>query len=273
MTSILFWNINKQPLLEEIVTICHSNEIDILVLAECELSDVKILEAINVNRETTYIAPYNNFSPGLSLFYRYSPECISLVSDEGRTTIRKIAPPIGNDFILVALHLPSKLYMKDDDQVFKCVEVVKLIEEAESRVGHDRTLVIGDFNMNPFETGVVGAKGFHAVMDRNIASKGSRKVQGQECKYFYNPLWRLMGDDLNVSLGTYYYKNSSYVSYFWNTFDQVLLRPSLLDYFKSEDVSIVSQIGNKSLLKNNKINNSFSDHLPIMIKLDIERIN
>ena len=122
--------------------------------------------------------------------------------------------------------------------------------------------------MNPFETGMVSADGFHAVMDRNIAIKDSRKVQSKECKYFYNPMWQLMGNDNHSTLGTYYYRGG-YISYFWNTFDQVLLRPSLLKYFKSEDVSIISQIGDKNLLKNNKINKSFSDHLPIMIKFDI----
>ncbi len=99
---------------------------------------------------------------------------------------------------------------------------------------------MGDFNINPFENGVVSARGFHAVMDRNIASKGSREVQGKDCKYFYNPMWRLLGDDTNGSLGTYFYYKSGYISFFWNAFDQVLLRPSLLDYFKSEDVSIIT---------------------------------
>lgn len=272
MTTILFWNINKKPLLKEIVFLCHANEVDILVLAECELSDVSILQAINPNLERKYLAPFNP-SSYLSFFYRYTPQYISLVRDEGRTAIRRISPPIGNDFILVALHLPSKLRMQDKEQVFECVRVTELIKEAENRIGHDRTLVIGDFNMNPFETGVVGADGFHAMIDRNIAKKGSRKVQGKDCKYFYNPMWKLMGDNTHGSLGTYYYQSSGHINYFWNTFDQVLLRPSLLDYFKSEDLSIISQVGDKSLLKNNKIDKSFSDHLPIMIKLDIERIN
>ena len=271
MTTILFWNINKKPLLKEIVFLCHSNEVDILVLAECELSDVTILEAINPSIERKYLAPFNP-SSYISFFYRYSPEYITLVRDDGRTAIRRISPPIGNDFILVALHLPSKLRMQDKEQVFECLRVARTIEEAENRVGHDRTIVIGDFNMNPFETGLVSADGFHAVMDRNVVSQVSRKVQGKECKYFYNPMWKLMGDDLNASLGTYYYRGG-HISYFWNTFDQVLLRPSLLDYFKSQDISIISKIGNQNLIKNNKIDKSFSDHLPIMIKLDIERID
>ncbi|MGL5795689.1 MAG: hypothetical protein ACRC06_15075, partial [Waterburya sp.] len=179
MTTILFWNINKKPLLSEIIFLCHKNEVDILVLAECELSDVEILQAINPNLERKYLAPFNP-SSYLSFFYRYPPECISLVRDDGRTAIRRISPPIGDDFILVALHLPSKLRMQDKEQIFECIRVIQSIEEAESRLGHDRTIVIGDFNMNPFETGMVSADGFHAVMDCNIASQDSRKVQGKD---------------------------------------------------------------------------------------------
>lgn len=89
MTSILFWNINKKPLLEEIVYLCHDHEIDILVLAECELSDVSILQAININSNKEYIAPYNLVS-NLSLFYRYSTQSIIPVKDDRRTAIRSI---------------------------------------------------------------------------------------------------------------------------------------------------------------------------------------
>ena len=162
--------------------------------------------------------------------------------------------------------------MQNEEQVFECLRVVQLVEEAETRVGHDRTVIIGDFNMNPFETGMVSADGFHAVMDRNIASKVSRTVGGKECKYFYNPMWQLMGDDQNDCLGTYYYRGS-HISYFWNTFDQVLLRPSLINYFQHKNLSIISKLRNETLIRNNKIDKKVSAHLPILIKLDLLQAN
>ena len=258
-------------MLRETEDLCREHDVDILILAECELSDVKILQTINSNLERKFTAPYNQFSR-LSLFYRYAPESIRLVRDTDRVTIRRIFPPLSEDFLLVALHLPSKLRMQDKEQVFECLRVMQLVKEAEARVKHDRTLVIGDFNMNPFAVGMVSADGFHAVMDRNVASKVSRKVLGQDCKYFYNPMWQLMGSAQNDCMGTNYYRGG-HISYFWNTFDQVLLRPSLIQHFKIIELSIISQIRNRSLIKNNKIDKSFSDHLPVATKLNFLHIN
>jgi len=226
---------------------------------------------LNSGRENVYIAPYNP-SSRLSFFFRYPAESIGLVADEGDIAIRRISPPIGLDIILVALHLPSKLYMTEDDQKFQAVRVSQLIQEAESNVGHARTLVIGDLNMNPFEVGIVGADGLHAVMAKTIAQKRSRKVQGKERPFFYNPMWGRMGDSSVGAPGTYYYAGSSYVSYFWNTFDQVLLRPDLLDFFSQDDLRVISKIGDKDLMTKNGISSSYSDHLPVIVTLHTERM-
>ena len=271
MATILFWNINKKRLFEEIISLCNENAVDILILAEAkpDISDAEVLIALNSGRENVYIAPLN-LSPRLSFFFRYPPESIELVADEGGIAIRRISPPIGLDILLVALHLPSKLYITEDDQKFQAVRVSQLIQEAEGKVGHARTLVIGDLNMNPFEVGIVGADGLHAVMAQTIARKCSRKVQGKEKPFFYNPMWGRMGDSSVGAPGTYYYAGSSYVSYFWNTFDQVLLRPALLDFFSQDDLRVIFQIGDNNLMTESGISSSYSDHLPLLVTLQIE---
>jgi hypothetical protein len=162
--------------------------------------------------------------------------------------------------------------MTEDDQKFLAVRVSQLIQEAESKVGHTRTLVIGDLNMNPFEVGVVGADGLHAVMTQSIARKRSRTVQGRDRPFFYNPMWGRMGDSSVGAPGTYYYRSSQQVSYFWNTFDQVLLRPELLDLFLQDDLRVISQIGDNNLMTENGISSSYSDHLPVIVTLHTERM-
>jgi len=71
----------------------------------------------------------------------------------------------------VAVHLSSKLYQKQDDHILYSTRLARQIGEAEQSLGHSRTLIIGDLNMNPFESGVVGAEALHGVADRRIAKK------------------------------------------------------------------------------------------------------
>jgi hypothetical protein len=273
MTTLLFWNINKKPLLKEIVSLCRTYDVDILILAELASSEFELLSAININNERVYLALFNNLSNRIKFFFRYPSNTIEPVSDEGGyISIRRVSPPIGNDILVAGVHLSSKLHMKEYDQTLQAVRIAKIIREAEVKVGHERTIVIGDLNMNPFEVGVVGADCFHAVMDQKIARKRSRTVQGEKKLFFYNPMWGKMGDTSPEPPGTYFYSDSSYVNYFWNTFDQVLLRPDLLNFFNPQNLKIISEIDAKSLLtRNNQISTVYSDHLPVIVKLDIER--
>jgi hypothetical protein len=270
MATFLFWNIGKNKITKDIVTLCHEHEVDILILAESTIKEIELLEALNTGQRAKFIAPYNP-SSYLSLFFKYPISSIQNVTDEARISIRQIFPPIGLKILLVALHLPSKLYGSEEDQTYRTTRVIQQIREAEAKIGHTNTLVIGDFNMNPFDKGLVSADGFHAVMDRQTAKQQSRIVEGQQRLFFYNPMWGRMGDTAVGPPGTYYYQGN-YVSYFWNSFDQILLRPNLLDYFSDKQLLVITQIGEKSLLDSHgRIDKSISDHLPIMMTLQIEK--
>ncbi|MCP4213910.1 MAG: hypothetical protein GY765_04595 [bacterium] len=126
--------------------------------------------------------------------------------------------------------------------------------------------------MNPFEPGFVSTEGFHSVMDKRIARKVSRKVQGEERSFFYNPMWGRLGDESAGPPGTYYYSDSQYVCYFWNTFDQVLLRPGLVDLFSNDCLKVITEINGTSLIRENGTPNKSitSDHLPLLFRLNIE---
>jgi hypothetical protein len=67
------------------------------------------------------------------------------------------------------------------------VELANSIRSVEQKIGHTRTILVGDLNMNPFEEGVVSAAGLHAVMTRRIAEKQSRIVQEKEYPFFAIP--------------------------------------------------------------------------------------
>ncbi len=271
MASFSFWNINGKSLEEEIASVCREHDVDLMILAECEFEIVGFLQCINVGLERKYgvtRSPWRN----LTYVHRYPSECLELVSDMGGISIRALSPPGGIGINIVALHLGSKMFASDFEQAMMATRLRDAIEDAESRARHKRTIVVGDLNMNPFEEGVVSSESLHSVMDRRIAKMRSRKVAGEERMFFYNPMWGLMGCSGKRSPGTYFYRDSSSTCYFWNTFDQVLVRPDLLSRFEDSRVRIVNKIGEMSLLRANGRPNGeqFSDHLPIVFEVNLE---
>jgi len=146
------------------------------------------------------------------------------------------------------------------------------IDRAEKKAGHKNTIIIGDLNMNPFEEAIVAADGFHAVMDKSVAMKRARMVQGLEYDFFYNPMWSRLGDNSQGPSGTYYYNAAgALINYFWNTFDQVLIRPELIEFFDHSSLKVLTEIDGQSLIKKQSIDSDFSDHLPLIVTIDVEK--
>jgi hypothetical protein len=94
---------------------------------------------------------------------------------------------------------------------------------------------------------------------------------GDSILMFYNPMWSLFGDWSPGPAGTYYYSNSEHRVFFWNIFDQVLIRPDLLDRFSNEELKVLDSDGNVSFLSPRGVPNVKlgSDHLPILFKLEL----
>jgi hypothetical protein len=162
------------------------------------------------------------------------------------------------------------MHWSGQSQSFACVELAQQIDTEEQRVGHRRTVVVGDFNMNPFENGMVAAGALHAVSSRRVASRVTRTVQKREYQFFYNPMWGHFGDIASETAGSYYYSRAEHVNYFWNVFDQVLIRPSLAEAFNPSSLAIVRTAGARSLIGIDGKPDSvqFSDHLPIRFDVD-----
>ncbi|WP_332862688.1 endonuclease/exonuclease/phosphatase family protein [Janthinobacterium svalbardensis] len=258
MPKILFWNINKKNLINEIVDVLKTHDFDVLILAESEIDDDVLLDFLNFGRERVFFKDIN-ISKRIKFYSTYDKNNFQIILDDGYFSIRKLSTYIGPDILLVAVHLPSKLHAEPVDQLMESHYLSSEIKKCEEERGLSNTLVIGDFNMSPFEDGMVSASGLHAILDQEIVRKLSRIVKNREYPFFYNPMWGRLGDLTVGPPGTHKYSKSVEVNYFWHTFDQVLLRPGLLDYFSPENMSVVEAGG--------------SDHYPIFINLETEVIN
>ena len=273
MTSFLFWNLNRKELVEEAAALIHERSVDVAIFAEMAFSIEALRERLNTHSyEATYFVPYNP-STRLNFICRLPTNGLSLIADSEHVSIRHVRPAFGPDVILVAVHTSSKLFTKTEDYPFICRRIAADIEQAELTVGHDRTIVMGDLNQNPFEAGVVAADGLHAIMDKNIALRRTRIVQGVRRKFFYNPMWGRLGDGSIGKPGTYFFRESSMVAYFWHTFDQILIRPDLLGYFDENKLHVIDQIGDTSLCNKAGPLDEYSDHLPIFVELNNEEVN
>ncbi len=257
-----------------IVSIVEEHETDVLVLAECRIEPVLLLRSLNRIRLSEF-----HFAPGakdkLRLFTRFPASLIRNVAEGERYSIRELQLPGCVSVLLAMLHLPSRLFVDERSQDLECTMTALRVREAEAKVAHERTLVVGDFNLDPFNAGIVGASGFNAVMDRDTANRGSRTIRNERYPFFYNPMWNHFGDERPDPPGTHYYDRSDHVAYYWHMFDQVLVRSDLLRRLPVPGVRILTSAGSVQLLgaSGRPQGMSISDHLPIVFSLNLEGAN
>lgn len=278
--KIGFWNIagklsaRKKPqktIKKIVVDWFLESDLDIAVLLECGISvreleaDLKCLvhyEHCPSTVSGSYFSVFKKREIGLS-----NP----IGSEESRIQTRRITLPFEKDISLVMIHYQSKREWNEVDQDAHLPVLKYYIDQLEQNVGHDRTIILGDFNMNPFQAGMVMSTGLHATMDKITAKEGSRIVAQKKFKYFYNPMWSFFGQEGKGEVnGTYYYRSAKPITYFWNIFDQVILRPSLIDVFNEKNLQIITAIKEQKLITSKgRIDETISDHLPVVFELNI----
>ena len=203
MITFLLWNLNKKPLTERIARLAERHDIDILILLECEIPTPQFLETVNARTSSIYEPTRSPLCDTITIYARFFSEFVVPFQEGPRYTIRKLVLPARPDLLLATIHLPSRLYF--DSQNEECSNFADVIKEQEQISGHSRTIVVGDFNLNPFESGIIGANRLHGVMTRETAARGHRTVQGVKYPFFYNPMWGHFGDGKEGPPGTYYH--------------------------------------------------------------------
>jgi hypothetical protein len=272
MISFLLWNVHKNNIPQHIKNIALANDVDVLILLESNVQQSVLLGLLNDKNDNKYFYNPNAVCTKAEVYTRFPGSLTEIIKEDNRTTIRHVSIPGASSFLLAISHFHDKRSWTADDQSSVCNELQDLITSAEKVVKHSRTVLIGDLNMNPFEAGVVGSLGLHGVSSRKIALTGNRVVNNKARPFFYNPTWNLFGDSKGYPPGTYYFSKSRPIEYFWNIFDQVLIRPDLINFFNVADLRIITTNGQGvQLIKRNGIPNQrlFSDHLPLFFTLSI----
>lgn len=263
--KVLFWNTQKNADINS--TICElvaENNASIVVLAE-------------------YVANVNDLLSSLLLQYgikmqRYGSCCeritiIGAVSnvevrfDSDHTTIQII----NEKDILCCTHLNSKIYSDHEAQREILIEqLMREICAIEKDLGSENTMIVGDFNVNPYDSSCIDARYFHSLPIYEETKRRTRKVAGNEYAMFYNPMWRFLGDSAQP-YGTYYHNNSGSINTYWNLYDQVIIRPALRERFIDDSLKIITETQSKYLLDSNgHPDKTISDHFPIIFEIQEE---
>jgi len=267
--NFLYWNANNNNISLYIAEVCMENEIDVLILAEHKSVDIDYL--IRKLRENNLYFKVENIAPNSRILLLHKTEgMVKTIKESRYYSVFKLNSD-KEEILIFAVHLPSKYAQEASDLNMYTSQIVREFQQLEEEREISKSLVVGDFNMNPFDEGMVSALGFNAIMCPDIAKKKSRKVLNEERKFYYNPMWHIMGNNNNICKGTYYYSTST-KSYYWYTYDQVIIRPDLIEKFNIDELQIINEIKGKSIITKSNIPNKkdISDHLPIKFKLQME---
>jgi hypothetical protein len=176
MLTVLFWNIGRRSLADRVARIARGRDADIVLLAECA-SPAWVTRRLNEQIGGARYFPAATTSR-LTIYTRFAPTTFSAISETNYYSIRELQSVTGvrDSLIVVGAHLPSKLEVSDQSQFPDAADLSRAITSAEDRLGHTRTVLLGDLNMNPFEFGASAGAGLHGVMTRDIARTGGRTV-------------------------------------------------------------------------------------------------
>lgn len=265
--KFLFWNIKDNNIGQVLSQIVEDHEVDVVILAECK-GKMGILSDLNAGVDNLFKL-VDTGKARVTVYTRFSREFTQLEYHSNYFAIQRICLPRRKEILLTTIHFISKLHSDEDDQLSRVSRIAARIRQVEKGLGHSRTVLIGDLNMNPFEKGMISANGLHAVMTRDIAKQRERTVYEEPYPYFYNPMWGRFGDTTEGPPGTFYRRGSSFTEYFWNMYDQVLIRPDLLDSFDNASLKVLTEYRGKPLVRPSGTPDAsrLSDHLPVLFAL------
>ncbi|MCD8013051.1 MAG: endonuclease/exonuclease/phosphatase family protein [Lachnospiraceae bacterium] len=284
MINIFFWNtglnyLNKnrdnelfqkkyQLINDILVDAVGQYKIDILILAEYPLDLEPVCDKISLTGKD-FKAAHVPADTRVKLLTdrKFTSE---LIGDSRYFFISRIDSPVmSSDFLLAGVHLSSQLHVSKTGIETEARQVMFDIREAERRGNTDRCMIIGDFNLSPFDNALTNCDSFNALPYADIVlRKEKRRFYGKDYQMFYNPMWNFLGD-YEGKQQTYFYDSSEPSNLYRYVFDQILISAPMLDLFVPSSVKVISEINGKTLIKNGNIpdKQKYSDHLPIMFSM------
>jgi exonuclease III len=250
-----------------VVDLIIEKKCDLIVLAEYYDNVYLLCQKANSLSEEKYKPIPNNGGCDRISGLINEKYIVDSIHEQSRYQIVKVETPV-NRLIVAMVHNISKLFASDETQAENLRRLHEDIRKEEIKFNTSNTILVGDFNVNPFERACISANTLHAIPFLQEARRMTRTVQEVEYNMLYSPMWKLYGND-EPPYTPYYNNTGDMTNYFWHIFDQVLLRPHIADAFDNSSLEIVTGTKSHTLVgRNNRPDkNNYSDHLPLFFTL------
>lgn len=260
MLRILFWNLKRNAVEDYIVNCIVENNVDIAVFSEFDGIDFANIKnnlgkmycrilTVQEDRKVTMIAK--------------TTILIKPVQQQNRYNIYSVETAV-KKYLLAAVHLQDRRNYKSAERIETIKYLVADIEQTEVLLKCSNTVVIGDFNANPYDEELLSKYAFNAVLFKSIIDKNElTNPNSLKKKRFYNPILHYISEDTEM-YGSFYHEKE-YMTPYWYCLDQVLVRKSLAD--KVERIEYLRKIDKNNLIEDTIPNRKISDHLPLLVNL------
>jgi exonuclease III len=262
LLRFVFWNVNTKDLTYSVCALAKSTKADVIILAENLVRSHRTLGALRQDVNEQFFIPDVISESRFHCFSRDANLDLSEVHSANRISIRRWK--LGTEkALLVLVHgVDIRNHDRETRQSF-AEYIAGEIRFVSKEQKIKNIVVMGDFNMNPYDPGMYIARGLNAMMTRKCVARGVRQHTGGKYDLYYNPMWSLFGDNSKGPAGTVY-DTSSQGPYGWNILDQVIIHHSLVPFFK--DVKILSAVDGHSFANQygRPDKKNVSDHFPIL---------
>lgn len=287
MLNLLSWNLGKRKtalLQRALADVVNENDVEIAILQEAYGPWVNTTLG-STHSEITY--PGSGFGTGVRIFLKRGVFTQFSVERLGNKKIvlvhlKKNGFPL--EFNIAAVHFYSKVNNTERQQMWKNHPAIQKIYDFEKNFSNNaNTILVGDFNHNPYETNLCDPYLLNCKDSRQVISTFSKNPLWKKkvnSNWWYNPMYNLMGDYdyINNSsrvTGTYFRYTESEAP-MWNLFDGFILRASIMDRVNYENCYVVTKTKTDQFLKplivrsdESLIHDDLSDHLPVFFSLNL----
>lgn len=262
MLNILFWNLKRNSIEEYIAKCIIENNVTIAAFSEYEGIDFIKLEMLLAN-QYYFVKPVRKDIKIKVIILIKTSLTVSIAREEKRYSIYNVDTVL-NHYILAVVHLEDRRNNNTHDRMDTIKKLIQHIEEKEKTFECKNTIIIGDFNANPYDEELLSIFAFNSVLFKSIIKKSEiRKRNLESYKRFYNPILNYISEN-NEMYGSFYCNTDTSTPY-WHCLDQILLRKDLIDFLC--DLRYIKRIDDANLIKDLAPNSEISDHLPLFVKL------